>query len=97
MIKNPFLNAVWAAGYIVLVVLVLSQFTDGAHGDGILVPMVILSLLVLSAAIMGFLFVYPSAKLLLENKKEEAVVFFFKTVVTFACFAALFIILLLVR
>jgi len=56
--------------------------------------MTMLSLFVLSAAIMGYLFLSEPLQLFLENKKQEAVTFFAKTVGIFACFVAVFTILL---
>ncbi len=97
MFKNPFLNAVYAALYIVGIVSVLSTFVDGPGEGTILIPMAMLSLFVLSAAIMGLLFVYTPAKMFLDNQREESLVFFFKTVGTFACFAVVFVLLLLLR
>jgi hypothetical protein len=58
--------------------------------------MVLLGLFVLSAAVMGFLFLYEPLCLYMENHKKEAVVFFAKIVGVFACFVALFLILLFV-
>jgi hypothetical protein len=98
MIKNPFLNAALAALYIVVLVAVMGN-TERFVGDTqtLLIPMVMLSLFVFSAAIMGFLFVYTPATLLVENRKDEALAFFFKTVGTFACFVAAFALLVLLR
>lgn len=94
--KNPFLNAVVAALYIVAVVLIINMFSTVLEGteDTILAPMTMLSLLVLSVAIMGFLFAVEPLRLFLDNKRGEAVTFFLKTVGTFACFVIVFISLL---
>lgn len=87
MLKNPFLNAVCATLYITGVVSVLSYF-DGQTPDGsepsILVPMALLSLFVLSAAVMGYLFLGQPVMLFQEGKKAEAMKFFFTTVAMFA-------------
>jgi hypothetical protein len=56
----------------------------------ILIPMTMLSLFVLSAAVMGFLFLSEPLYLLMENRKQEAILFFGKTVGIFACFVAVF-------
>lgn len=53
-----------------------------------------LSLFVLSAAVMGYLFLSEPLYLLLENRKREAIVFFAKVVGIFACFVVVFTILL---
>ena len=96
MSKNPFLHALSAAIYIVVIVLVISLFADNPAMEGtILVPMVMLSLFVLSAAIMGFLFVYEPLQMYFDNRKQEALSFFLKTLGYFACFAALFLLALI--
>ena len=97
MIKNPYLNAFMALGYIALIILVVSQTSSiAAHTpDTILAPVTMLSLFVLSAAIMGILFVYEPARLFLENQKQQALSFLLKTVATFACFVVMLGVLLL--
>lgn len=95
--KNPFLNAVLAALYIVIIALCFNMFSVVLEGteDTIFAPMTMLSLLVLSVATMGFLFVVEPLRLFLDNKKEEAIKFFLKTLGTFACFVVIFIIALI--
>jgi hypothetical protein len=61
-----------------------------------LVPMAMLSMFVLSAAIMGYLFLSEPLFLLTENRKQEAIVFFAKIVGFFACFVVVFAILLFI-
>jgi Na+-transporting methylmalonyl-CoA/oxaloacetate decarboxylase gamma subunit len=51
--------------------------------------MAFLSLLVFSVAVMGFLFFYRPAVLLIENKKKEAVDYFFKTLGAFGAITAI--------
>ena len=91
MIKNPYLNAFMALGYIALIILVIHNTSAIAANtpDTILAPVTMLSLFVLSAAIMGILFVYEPLRLFLENQKREALSFLLKTVGTFACFVLL--------
>ena len=92
MNKKPFYNATIAAGYIALVISIMNWLTglpEPTKGN-LFVPMGMLSLFVLSAAIMGFLFFYEPALLLIEHKRAEAVAFFFKTVAAFACFGLIF-------
>jgi hypothetical protein len=91
--KKPLLYAFAAALYIVIIVFVINALTSSLPGKTILIPMVMLSLFVLSALVMGFLFLYEPLHLYLENKKKEAVAFFGKTVGFFACFTILFLIL----
>ena len=97
MLKNPYLNAFMALGYIALIILVINATSSlAAHTpDTILAPVTMLSLFVLSAAIMGILFVYEPARLFLENQKREALSFLLKTVGTFACFVVILATLLL--
>jgi hypothetical protein len=90
--KKPFLHAVGATLYIVFIVFVIqgaSYLLKGANGT-LVIPMTMLSLFVLSAAVMGYLFLSEPLKLLIESKKQEAVTFFVKTVGFFACFVAVF-------
>ena len=92
MTKNPFLNAVLAAGYIGLVVLIMTNIVDGpnegAAEPSILIPLVVISLFTLSAAVMGYLFLSGPIQLYLDGKKQEAVKFFLSTVAVFALITA---------
>ena len=85
MTNNPFLNALLASGYIVVLVSIISSVPQPDGGqDTILMPMVMLSLFVLSAAVMGYLFLYKPGQLYFEGRKEEAVKLFLSTVGIFA-------------
>ncbi|OGI68696.1 hypothetical protein A2738_00080 [Candidatus Nomurabacteria bacterium RIFCSPHIGHO2_01_FULL_42_15] len=98
ILKNPYINALLAALYIIVIVFVIGNLEDITRGkESLLVPVIMLSLFVLSAAIMGLFFVYTPAKMFLDNQKPEALTFFLKTIGTFAGFAivALLMILLL--
>lgn len=93
--KKPFLHALGAIAYIVtLVAIMFSAESFVPKEDNIAMPIVMLGLLVLSVAIMGFLFLSEPLKLFLEGQKSEAVNFFMKTVGIFACFILLFGILI---
>lgn len=92
--KKPFLHALGAAIYIIVIVIAMQTVTSVLDNDTIIVPMTMLSLFVLSAAIMGFLFLSEPLSLLMENRKKDAVIFFAKVVGIFACFVAIFIILI---
>lgn len=96
--KKPFIYALGAALYIAFIVSVISVITSTLPGPdkAIITPIAILSLFVLSAAVMGFLFLSEPFLLYMENKKQEAIVFFAKIVGFFACFAVLFLILLFI-
>ena len=96
MSKNPYINAVCAALYIVLIVLLItygpSSFVKN-QPDTILAPIAMLSLLVLSVAFMGYIFFLQPALLYTEGKKREAVELFSKTL---AVFAAITVVVVLV-
>lgn len=85
MNKSPFLNALAATAYITAITLFLSQASQifGPVDNKIVSPILFLSLLVLSVALMGYFFVYQPARLFLENKQKEATRFFFSTVAFF--------------
>lgn len=91
MTKQPYYNAILASGYIVGIVHLIQWFT-GFQGiqQTILIPIGMLSLLVLSVSVMGFLFFYHPLLLLLEGKQQQAVTRFLKTVGTFAVLTAFF-------
>ena len=97
MIKNPYLNAFMALGYIALIILVVSKTSAIASHtpDTLLAPVTMLSLLVLSVSIMAILFFYQPLRLFLENQKQQALSFLLKTVGTFACFVVILALLLL--
>lgn len=94
--RKPFTYALAAVLYIVSIVLVINGITSVLPGKNIIIPMVMLSLLVLSVAVMGFLFFSEPIYLYMENKKQEAVSFFAKMVGIFTCFAIIFLILLFI-
>ena len=87
MTKNPLLNALCASLYIVLLVSAMfyAPFLAGPDNDkGIIFPITILSLLVFSASLMGYIFLYQPIQLFLEGHKKEAVNLFLLTVASFA-------------
>jgi hypothetical protein len=90
MNKNPYYNAVLASAYIVFVGMFMSnaRLFFGEH-DTALTPVMVLSLFVLSAAIMGYLFIGEPIMLFLDGHKKQAVDFFWRTVATFACITIL--------
>jgi len=93
--KTPFLNAGLAFIYIILIVLLINTFGRMMIPDNILIPIVMLSLFVLSAAIMGFFFLNQPFMLFMEGKKAEALRFFIKTVLIFGFFVVAATLLLL--
>jgi len=87
MIKNPFLSAFTALVYIVIVVLTINLIDETEINIGIaqyIMPVIILSLFTLSAAVMGFLFCFKPLTMFLEGKKDQAVKLFLKTLGIFA-------------
>jgi len=96
MTKNPFVNAFGASAYIILGVSVMNFVTQPIKHkpDTFLAPVVFLSLLTLSVAVMAFLFFYQPLMLFIDGKKKEAVNFFIKTVATFATLTVIFLFLL---
>lgn len=93
-LRNAFFAAVYIAGITSLINFFGTMF--GGTDDTIMAPMVMLSLLVLSVAIMGYLFVFEPVRMYAEGKKQEAIAFFGKTVGSFAIFVLIFVGLLFV-
>jgi len=90
MNKNPLVNAGAAALYIAGVASFMSyapQILGKSEGVGI--PIAMLSLLTLSAAVMAYLFFYEPLRLLLGGDPQGAVTLFGKTLGVFALFTAL--------
>ncbi|OGJ09094.1 hypothetical protein A2356_01820 [Candidatus Nomurabacteria bacterium RIFOXYB1_FULL_39_16] len=95
--KKPFVYALAAAVYIVLIVSIINILTvfKPEGGEEALIPMMMmLSLFVLSAAVMGFIFLSEPFRLYMEDRKQEGVAFFVRIVGFFACFVVLFLVLL---
>jgi hypothetical protein len=94
MKTNPLINATAAALYIVVIVFFINtlQSPNTPDNNNLLIPMFMLSLLVLSVAIMGLLFVYKPFCLYLDGQKKEALSFFLKTLGIFACYFIVFFI-----
>ncbi len=85
MNKNPYYNAILAFAYVTLIGTFLQngRYIFG-EGDPIFAPIMFLSLFVLSAALMGYLFLGVPAQLFFEGHHKQAIDMFFKTVATFA-------------
>jgi hypothetical protein len=94
---NPFLNAIGAAAYVWGIGLLIHHIASLHHDtpDNLVGSIAALSLLVFSAAVMGFLFFYRPAILLLENKRGEAVSFFLETLGIFGAITLLAILTVL--
>lgn len=86
MSKNPIINALCAAGYIVLVVSVMTLVTHPLKDkpDTFFAPVIFLSVFTLSVSVMAFLFFYKPLLLFIDGSKKEAINLFVKTVGVFA-------------
>lgn len=89
MFKKPITHAIAATVYITLIVSVMTigeRMSFGPEGlfSRILIPIAMLSLFTLSAAVMGYLFLAEPLQLYLDGKKREAVRFFAHTILAFS-------------
>jgi hypothetical protein len=96
MKKNATINAIAASAYILLGVIIMNVVTKPLKDkpDTFFAPVVFLSLLTLSVAVMAFLFFYQPIMLFIDGKRKEAVNFFVKTVGIFAAITIVFLLLL---
>lgn len=96
MTKNPIINALGASAYIIFGVIVMNFVTQPLKNkpDTFMAPIVFLSLLTLSVAVMAFLFFYQPLMLFIEGKKKDAINLFLKTVGIFAAITVFALILL---
>ena len=90
MTKNPLLNALSASVYIASVAIIMYYGPQLAGPvDSVLGPIALLSLFVLSAAVMGYLFLSQPVQMFLGGQKQEAINLFLRTVAIFACITLL--------
>lgn len=95
MTKNPFLNALAAFLYIVIISLMMFYGTKNSPGpDTIMAPIAVVSLFTLSAAVMGYVFGYQPLILFLDGKKKAAVNLFLQTVGVFGIITIIILALL---
>ena len=89
MIKRSVYNAVCAFSYISAIALFINYVQNPNVPDdkSILIPIGMLSLFVLSVAMMGYFFVLGPLELLVAGQKQEAVKYFFTTIISFVCIA----------
>lgn len=95
MTKNPILNSLSAALYIGIVSSIMyygQTLVDPV--DTILMPITMLSLFSLSAAVMAFTFFYQPVRMYLEDQKSEAVKLGAQTIGAFAVITAIFLVIL---
>lgn len=87
MNQPPLVHALVAGAYILGIVQIINALGSFEKiEDTMLAPMLMLSLLVLSVAVMAFLFGYRPLTLYLDGKKRESVSFFLRTIGYFAVF-----------
>lgn len=96
MTKNPVINAFGATLYILIIVSILNVISSAQANtpDTAFAPVIFLSLLTLSAAVMACIFFYQPVLLLLEGKKKLAVRLVVQTIGVFAGITALGLVLL---
>ena len=95
MTKNPFINAGTATAYIAAIALFMFYGIRLAPPkDTILTPIAIISLFTLSAAVMGYIFLYQPLMLFLDGHKKNAVNLFLQTVAVFAGITVVILLLL---
>lgn len=88
--KNPYLSAAAASAYIGMIVLLITTFGElDLPEPSLLIPIMMLSLLTLSVALMGFLFFHQPLALFLDGKRAEALAYFARALGTFALLTAL--------
>ena len=92
--KNPYIHSILAEIYIIIVVSVIHWFAKPNTPDTFLDSAVAISLFVLSASVMGYLFLGEPLQLYLDGEKKKAVSFFFKTVLGFAVITIVAIVIL---
>ncbi len=83
-LRNPYINAIYAEVYIVIIAFVMRHVGAPDTPDNFFTPIGALSLLVLSAAVMAYVFLGEPVQLYLNGEKGQSVRFFMKTVMAFA-------------
>lgn len=96
MTKNPFINALAGIAYIAIIASVMFYGARNAEAeDSVLAPIALLSLFSLSAALMGYFFLYQPLQLYLDGKKKLATSLFTQTLLVFAGITAVILTLFL--
>lgn len=87
MTKNPLYNAIGALVYIVIVVFAMNAISGVERDINMyIMPVMVVSLLTLSVAVMGYIFFYQPILLYLDGQKEKAISLFVKTTIIFGLF-----------
>jgi hypothetical protein len=101
MTKKPILSALLAYLYIIFVANIIYYgprlFLNAAgkvDTPTVLIPIAMISLFTLSAAVMGYLFCYEPLRMYLDGAKQDAVSLFLKTVASFAVITIISFVLL---
>jgi len=95
MTKNPAINALAAIVYIIIVASVMYYGLKLAGPQNtVAVPIAIISLFTLSAAVMGFVFLFQPAQLYLDGEKKIAADLFIRTLAIFGVITALILLAL---
>ncbi len=90
MTKNPIINSLVASLYIFAIVALMSWGTSMVKPkDSFIAPVAMISLFTLSAAVMGYLFLYQPIQLYFDNHKKEAIKLFLQTIGIFGLFTLL--------
>ena len=94
MTKNPIINAGAAIVYIIVVASVMWYGTKfSGPQNSVLAPIAAISLFSLSAAVMGYIFLFQPAQLYFDGKKKVAVDLFIKTLAIFAAITAVILLI----
>jgi len=90
MTKNPYINALAALAYIAAIITALfyGPIVDNKLDNTILLPVLMLSLFVFSAAAMAYVFLYNPLLFILEGKKKEGITLFLSTLGAFGAIVA---------
>jgi len=89
MKSNPYLSAIIAFLYVVLIVFVINTIASNeASEETLLLPITMLSLLTLSVATMAYLFFGEPLKLCFSRDYKTATKFFYRMIGTFTLFTA---------
>jgi hypothetical protein len=93
MTTNPIYSALFAISYIVLLVTAMNFAGTylQAIEDNVFMPMGMIAILVLSVALMGYLFFYQPLVYLTDGHREKAVKHFLHSVAAFAVFTVFLI------
>ena len=97
MTKNPFVNALAAVAYITLVASLMFYGQDRfPREDTIFMPIGMISLFTLSAAVMGYIFLKSPLELYFENQKQLGAKLFVQTLGVFAVLVCIIFMLMYV-